>query len=149
MAIKKPIHKFNGGLGATLCNECRAIITEGMTEDLLCDKCLEEQSDNPDYVLKTTPEPIFKYKLIRQDKLTKQGNSVMWIEFNEDDDYFKSKHDEPAVNRSLILDFSGPTYTWMTTTVKEILEQREDYIKFKTKNSIYELFIYNTTNELS
>ena len=147
MAIKKPIHKFNGGIGATLCNECRTIITEGMTEDLLCDKCLEAHHDNPDYVLELIPQPIFKYKLVRQDKLIKRGNTAIWIEFNEDDDYFKSKHDEPALKRSLILDFSGPTYTWMTTTITEIFEQREDYIKFKTKNSTYELFIYNTTKE--
>ena len=31
----KPIHKFNGGRGATLCNECRVIIREGLTDDLV------------------------------------------------------------------------------------------------------------------
>jgi hypothetical protein len=141
MTSKKPIHKFNGGVGATLCHECRAIITEGMTEDLLCDKCKQTHSDNPDYIQEAIAEPIYKYKLVRQDGLTKHGNKVMWIEFGEDDDYYKSHHDEPAVNRSLILDFSGPTFTWMTTTVDEVIENRPDYIKFKTKNSIYELFI--------
>lgn len=35
----KAIHKFNGGRGATLCNCCNVIITEGNTDDLLCDKC--------------------------------------------------------------------------------------------------------------
>ena len=34
----KPIHKFNSGMGATLCNICSRIITEGMTDDLYCDK---------------------------------------------------------------------------------------------------------------
>jgi hypothetical protein len=34
-------------------------------------------------------------------------------------------------------------YTWMTTIVTEIIEQREDYIKFRTSNSVYELFIEN------
>lgn len=27
---------------------------------------------------------------------------------------------------------------WLTTEVLEILEEREDYVKFKTKNTIYE-----------
>jgi hypothetical protein len=39
MANKKPIHKFNGGIGATLCNKCRGMISEGLTKELLCDKC--------------------------------------------------------------------------------------------------------------
>ena len=34
-----PIHKFNGGKGATLCHTCRAIITTGLSERLLCDSC--------------------------------------------------------------------------------------------------------------
>ena len=35
----KPIHKFNNGTGATLCNGCRVIISEDITEDLYCDDC--------------------------------------------------------------------------------------------------------------
>jgi hypothetical protein len=31
---------------------------------------------------------------------------------------------------------------WLTTKVTEILEEREDYVKFKTGNSTYELFLY-------
>ena len=40
----KPIHKFNGGTGATLCNNCRAIIAEGLTEQVYCKKCKDEKS---------------------------------------------------------------------------------------------------------
>lgn len=35
----KPIHKFNGGKGATLCHTCRVIISVGLTDDLYCKKC--------------------------------------------------------------------------------------------------------------
>ncbi len=36
----EPIHKFNNGRGAMLCNFCRTIISTGpKTEELLCDKC--------------------------------------------------------------------------------------------------------------
>ncbi len=38
----KPIHKFNGGKGATLCHNCSVIITEGLTDNLYCMKCLPE-----------------------------------------------------------------------------------------------------------
>jgi len=31
-------------------------------------------------------------------------------------------------------------FTWQTTVVTEIIEQRDNYIKFKTENSVYELF---------
>lgn len=37
----KPIHKFNGGNGATLCLCCSNIIQIGITDDLFCSKCLE------------------------------------------------------------------------------------------------------------
>ena len=82
----------------------------------------------------------FNWKLVREhDGLTKQSKEVMWIEFNEQGT-FKSKHDEPAVGRSLMMSPFTFSFTWQTTSVTEILEQREDYIKFKTRNSNYELF---------
>jgi hypothetical protein len=34
----KPIHKFNNGNGATLCNCCSKIIATGLTKDLYCSK---------------------------------------------------------------------------------------------------------------
>ena len=35
----KPIHKYNGGKGATICNACRVIISTGLTDELFCDDC--------------------------------------------------------------------------------------------------------------
>ena len=35
----KPIHKFNGGNGATLCNACSVIIETGLTDTLMCSSC--------------------------------------------------------------------------------------------------------------
>jgi hypothetical protein len=34
----KPIHKFNNGNGATLCNSCSKIISIGLTDELFCGK---------------------------------------------------------------------------------------------------------------
>jgi hypothetical protein len=85
--------------------------------------------------------PSYKYKLLRErDNLLNFGDQVGWIEWGENGRY-KQLHEEPAVGRSLILDpRSAPFYTWMTTTVTEIIQQSENYLKFKTGNSTYELW---------
>jgi hypothetical protein len=80
------------------------------------------------------------WKLVRErDGLTKQSEKVMWIEFNEDG-RFKDKHDEPVIGRSLLMSPFNNFFTWQTTMITEIVEQRDNYIKFKTQNSNYELF---------
>ncbi len=85
------------------------------------------------------------WKLVReQDGLTKHSVDVTWLEFN-DEGRFKEKYSEPAVGRSLLMSPFSEFFTWQTTDVTEIVEQREDYIKFHTGNSTYELF--KLTNE--
>ena len=85
-----------------------------------------------------TEEP--KYKLVRErDKLVKESARVLWMEWNEDGT-FKKKHDLPSIGRSLLMSPFNEFYNWQTTTITEIVEQRDDYIKFKTENSNYELF---------
>ena len=85
-----------------------------------------------------TEEP--KYRLVRErDNLLKESARIMWLEFN-DEGRFKSKHDEPAVGRSLMMSPFTFSFTWQTTDITEIVEQRENYIKFNTRNSVYELF---------
>ncbi len=82
-----------------------------------------------------------KYKITRtRDGLTKQGNVIDWVEWN-DDRTFKAKHDIIGIGRSLVLDFNMGTFKWMTTPTTEILENKENYIKFNTENSTYEVFI--------
>ena len=128
----KPIHKFNGGRGATLCNTCSKIITTGLTEDMYCDDCGG-----------TKP----KYTLTRHDGLIKTGNKASWISWNEDGTG-AALNESPAIDRSLALDLSGPvSFNWMTTTVTEIISQSEDKIEFKTKNSHYILNIQNETED--
>ena len=85
-------------------------------------------------------ENEFNWKLVRErDGLTKQSKDIKWLEFNEEG-RFKSKHDEPAVGRSLMMSPFNRFFTWQTTTLTEIVEERENYIKFKTRNSNYELW---------
>jgi hypothetical protein len=85
-------------------------------------------------------EEDHNYKLVRErDGLTKTSRAVKWLEFNEDGRY-KADFEDIAVGRSLLMSPFGPSFTWQTTLVTEIVEQREDYIKFNTENSVYELF---------
>ena len=80
------------------------------------------------------------WKLVRErDGLTKQSSDVIWLEFNEDRT-FKEKYDEPAVGLSLLMSPFNQFFTWQTTPITEIVEQKDDYIKFNTENSVYELW---------
>lgn len=85
---------------------------------------------------------VESYKLLREsDQLIKIGTKLKYIEWNEDRT-FKNACDEPKVGYSVILDPHRLSYTWLTTPITEILEESEDstYLKFKTENSVYELF---------
>lgn len=85
-------------------------------------------------------ETQMNWKLVRErDGLTKQSNGIKWLEWNEDGS-FKEQFEEGTIGRSLLMSPFNQSFTWQTTNVTEIVEQREDYIKFKTENSNYELF---------
>ena len=80
------------------------------------------------------------WKLVRErDNLINHSVDIKWIEWDEDGCY-KADHQEPAIGRSLLMGPFNQFFNWQTTDVTEIVEQREDYVKFKTKNSVYELF---------
>ena len=88
----------------------------------------------------TIGDTEFNWKLVRErDGLTKQSKGIKWLEWNEDGT-FKEQFEEVATDRSLLMSPFNQSFTWQTTTVTEIVEQRDDYIKFKTGNSTYELF---------
>ena len=85
-------------------------------------------------------ENKFNWKLVREhDGLTNQSKDIKWLEWNEDGRY-KADHKDPAIGYSLIMSPFNQFFTWQTTAVTEIVEQREDYVKFHTRNSTYELF---------
>ena len=84
----------------------------------------------------------FNWRLVREgDGLNKKSKAIIWLEFN-DEGRFEAKHDEPAIGRSLLMSPFNHFFTWQTTVVTAILASTADssYIKFKTKNSTYELF---------
>jgi hypothetical protein len=85
-------------------------------------------------------ENEFNWKLVRErDGLTKQSKDIKWLEWNEEGRY-RADHKEPAVGRALLMSPFNDYFTWMTTDITEIVEERDDYVKFKTRNSNYELW---------
>ena len=88
-------------------------------------------------------ENEFNWKLVRErDGLENQSKEVMWVEWNEEG-RFKARHDEPAIGRSLIMSPFNQFFTWQTTSLTEVLEEKENYCKFRTNNSVYELWKLN------
>jgi hypothetical protein len=98
-----------------------------------------------DNVLKVAVEQAvieneFNWKLVREhDGLTNQSKEIMWLDFN-DEGRFEAKYDKPAVGRSLLMSPFNQFFTWQTTPITEIVEEQDDYIKFNTQNSNYELW---------
>ena len=68
----KPIHKFNGGIGATLCHTCSVIISTGLTKDLYCNNCKlkQERSYSEEEVLDILYR--FHYDLVNSNLDTKE-----------------------------------------------------------------------------
>ncbi len=57
----KPIHKLNGGLGATLCHKCSIIISTGLTQDLYCDVCKPEGLETTFILPKVTRVEVIQH----------------------------------------------------------------------------------------
>ena len=113
-------------------NQDKIPVTLDTSDNLHIDQ-LEDLAD-----LLTQGKP--NWKLVRErDGLIKHSVDVIWIEFNENGT-FKAKYDEPAVDRSLIMSPFNQFFTWQTTPITEIVEEQDNYIKFNTQNSSYELW---------
>lgn len=71
------------------------------------------------------------------------GPMSLLLRINPDNGKIEEKHGRPEVGWSIrVGSITARSYSrqdwWQTTTITEILEEREDYIRFKTKNSEYE-----------
>jgi hypothetical protein len=78
---------------------------------------------------------------VGDESFQKHSRDVRWVEFDEDSKG-KSLHEKPMVGYSLIMSPFSFTFTWMTTTIVEIIEESNNYLHFKTENSEYKLY-YN------
>lgn len=72
----------------------------------------------------------------------KTSNKVIWIEFDEFG-RAKKTHKKIGVNRSLVMSPFNGNLTWITTLVKQIIEEKPNYVKFKTENTLYKLYFHD------
>ena len=117
------------------CTSCKKVtehnpkLSAVMSGNLVCSKCSKMNG-------------FCILKKMNDDSFIKHSKEVLWIEFG-DDNRFKEQHKTAQVNTSLIMSPFNEFFTWQTTLVTEILELREDYVRFNTKNSEYELYLNN------
>ena len=85
-------------------------------------------------------------KLIRiSDGKGDVGSRVEAIRWNKDRTFKEIVGNKPVIGCSLLVggvtarSYSSQDY-WLTTVITEILEEKDNYIKFKTENSIYEFW---------
>jgi len=64
-----PIHKFNGGIGATICIGCSVVICTGLENILYCDNCTEPSERYLKELGKTKQTMKEEYYLIKKDAL--------------------------------------------------------------------------------
>lgn len=82
-----------------------------------------------------------RYRLVRtRDGLTQESDRIGWAGWKEDGT-FQELHTEIGVGRSLVLGVPVEgLYTWMTTPVQKVEVDRDEYKRFRTTNSEYELY---------
>lgn len=81
---------------------------------------------------------------VGDDSFIKTSKSIKWVEFN-DNGSANELHTEPKIGYSLIMSPFNYSYTWLTTVITDIIEDKENYVHFKTENSEYILY-YNLKN---
>ncbi len=72
----------------------------------------------------------------------KTSSKILWIEFDERG-LSKKTHPKIGINRSLVMSPFSINYTWQTTLVKQVLKEKNNYVKFKTENTVYELYFHD------
>lgn len=78
------------------------------------------------------------------DGVGESGARVECIAWNKDKTFKKIIGTRPVVGCSILVgSMSARSYSeqdfWLTSVITEIIEEKENYVKFKTQNSIYEL----------
>jgi hypothetical protein len=78
-----------------------------------------------------------------EDKYFIQTSSkVLWIEFDEFG-VGKKAHQNIGIDRSLVMSPFSNSFTWQTTLIKQVIEEKTNYVKFKTQNTVYELYFHD------
>jgi hypothetical protein len=80
------------------------------------------------------------YKLTKpnDEDFIKKAEKIAWVTW--ENERVKEIKPEIEIGTSLILDPQfGAMFTWQTTPVTEVVEKTDEYIIFRTNNSLYKL----------
>ena len=116
--------------GELYCTDCKKVtkhnqkLSAVMSGYMVCDKCSKMNG-------------FCSLLKVGDEQFQKHSRDVRWVEF--EDGLGKEVHTEPKIGYSLIMSPFGLSFTWMTTSVTEIIEERKNYVHFKTENSEYKL----------
>jgi hypothetical protein len=112
------------------CTDCKKVtkhrpkLSALMGGSMVCDKCSKMNG-------------FCTLIKVGDDQFEKHSRDIRWVEF--EDGRGKGLHTEPKIGYSLMMSPFGLSFTWMTTSVTEIIEESDNYIHFKTENSEYKL----------
>lgn len=127
--LKEKIRQHRLELWCSKCNKItphRSKLSAVMSGNRVCNIC---HKMNPVCLLKKEGDSNF----------IKTSNKIKWIKWDENGK-FNELHDNPSLGVSLIMSPFTENFTWQTTPITEIVNNKNNYIKFKTKNTIYELY---------
>lgn len=92
--------------------------------------------------------PLSNCTLIKteDDSFLKLSSKVCFIKYDENGSG-KELLNKPELGTSLLMSPFNETFTWLTTAIEEIIEEKYingvNYLKFRTMNSLYELYYTN------
>lgn len=92
---------------------------------------------------------VFNCTLIKpdDDNFIKRSEKVLFLQYN-DVGKIVSTLSTPIINYGLIMSPFSYNFTWHTTPIVEIIEEKiisdTNYLKFRTENSLYELYYIET-----
>lgn len=97
--------------------------------------------------------PLSNCTLIKteDDSFLKLSSKVGFIKYDEND-RGKELLNKPELGTALLMSPFNEAFTWLTTTIEEIIEEKYingvNYLKFRTMNSLYELY-YNNFGDIT
>lgn len=92
--------------------------------------------------------PLSNCTLIKteDDSFLKLSSKVCFIKYDENG-RGKELLNKPEFGTSLLMSPFNEAFTWLTTAIEEIIEEKYingvNYLKFRTMNSLYELYYTN------
>jgi molecular chaperone GrpE (heat shock protein) len=138
----KPIHKFNNGNGATLCNQCSIIISVGLTDDLYCNKCRKELLQDimkDDEALGLYFEQMGKEELKQDCECTDECLGYLTKECK--------RIEEPEQETENLKNFKKLVSDEISPAMKDFIKEKQETLKEVAEKYASKIWDYSDSNE--